>query len=261
MGADVNARHHDSTWRMTALSMMRPEELRKLLSSDPRKAAPWVHAAATHGLIEGQVRLGRMLLTGEGIIRDEAAALEWFARAAERGDADAQNMLGRCYECGWGVVADTAIAAHWYARAAEAGHAWAQYNLGHLLLDGNGVACNRDEAFIWYRRASEQGHERAMNLLARCYEEGWGTARDAGAARDWYRASAERGYFRGQYNYATVLVADGCIEGAVMWYEKALSNAPHPTREIMRQALSQSDHRRLRMLALPPGAGITEGLI
>jgi TPR repeat protein len=47
-----------------------------------------------------------------------------------------------------------------------------------------------------------------MNLVGRCYEQGWGIARDAAAAARWYRRSAEAGYFRGQYNWATLLLSE-----------------------------------------------------
>jgi TPR repeat protein len=145
-------------------------------------------------------------------------------------------MVGRCLENGWGAPADPAAAAPWYRAAAEADDAWAQYNLGHLLLDGNGVARDPAAAFGWYRRAAQQGHVRAMNLAARCCEEGWGTPRDPAAARDWYRRSAEGGYFRGQYNYASLLAAEGDIPAARRWYEAAVAGAPAPTRQAMLEA-------------------------
>ena len=96
-----------------------------------------------------------------------------------------------------------------FRRAADRGHAWAQYNLGHMYLDGRGVARDRALAYLYYLKAAEQRHERAMNLVGRCCEEGWGTPRDADAAADWYRRSAEAGYFRGQYNWASLLLQGG----------------------------------------------------
>jgi uncharacterized protein len=253
----------DSLWRVAALSMMRLDELRDLLAADPREAAPWVHAAASAGLIEGQLRLGRMLLAGEGVAKDEASAFAWFARAAEAGDADARNMLGRCYEHGWGVETDSERAAHCYAIAACAGHAWAQYNLGHMFLDGIGVPRDREEAFAWYMRAAEQGHERAMNLVACCHEEGWGTTQDGDAARAWYKKSAEGAYFRGCYNYATILAAEGRITCAILWFKRALASAPPATRENILSALARSDEPALRALATPldENAGSSEGLV
>jgi hypothetical protein len=255
--------HDGNAWRVAALTMMRPQQLDALLAANAQRALSWVRAAAEHGLAEAQVRLGRMMLAGEGTEKNEAEALIWFSRAAESGDAEAQNMLGRCFENGWGVEVDAARAAALYASAAEQSHAWAQYNLGHMLLDGNGVARDRDAAFACYMRASEQGHERAMNLLARCYEEGWGVGRDAVAARGWYRQSAERGYFRGQYNYASILESEGRIACALYWFGQALACAPEPTRSAMARALRQNRHPQLYALPdrIDAAAGLTEGLI
>ena len=234
-------------WRVAALSMMSAAELNRVLSGS--EAASWVIAAANAGIAEAQLRLGRMMLSGEGMTKDERAAFAWFARAAETGNIEAHNMLGRCYEGGWGTAQDVAKGAQHYGIAAENGDAWAQYNLGHLYLDGNGVPRDVDWAFVLYMRASEQGHARAMNLVARCYEEGWGAPRDAALARDWYRKSAEGGYFRGAYNYATLLAADGEIAEAAHWFTKAMATAPEPTRGNMIAALSKHPDAMLRAIA------------
>ena len=250
-------------WRIAALTMMNAEELRTIFSGDPVAAAPWVMAAANGGLAEAEVRLGRMLLSGQGIAKDEVAALTWFARAAESGNIDAHNMLGRCHENGWGTARDFDAAGRHYAIAASAGDAWAQSKLGHLFLDGLGVPRDVDEAFAWYLRSAAQGHVRAMSLVGRCYEEGWGVAQDATLARAWYRKSADGGYFRGAYNYASMLVSEGCIAGAAHWFDKALATSPEPTRTNMVDALLNSPHAELRALALgmTPDTGASEGLI
>jgi len=242
----MNAPTSADAWRVAALTMMPPAELAALLAGE--EAASWVEAAAACGIAEAQLRLGRMLLEGRGIPKDERAAFACFLSAAKAGDIDATNMLGRCYENGWGTARDFARAAAHYAVAAEAGLAWAQYNLGHLLLDGNGVARDRDAAFRWYFAAAAQGHERAMNLLARCHEEGWGCPRDPAAARAWYRRSAEAGYFRGAYNYATILCAEGCVTGALRWFRVALETAPEPTRSNIVAALSRHPMAQIRAL-------------
>jgi uncharacterized protein len=260
MERDVSAFANGDAWRVAALSMMDDAQLRALFAGN--SAANWVSAAANAGFVVAQLRLGRMLLAGEGTAKDEAAAFAWFARAAETGEIEAHNMLGRCYENGWGVATDADRAARHYAIAASAGDAWAQYNLGHLFLDGIGVPRDLDEAFIWYSRAAGQGHARAMNLVARCHEEGWGVAKDTTLACAWYRKSAEGGYFRGAYNYATMLAAEGCLAGAAHWFETALTMAPEPTRANMAAALSKSPHTALRAIALGMNAqsGASEGL-
>jgi TPR repeat protein len=229
----MNALQNADAWRVAALTMMEPQKLASLLGGDPTGAAPWIAAAARLDIVEAQVRLGRMLLAGEGVDENRAAAFAWFARAADAGNAQAQNMLGRCCEHGWGVPRSAELAAVWYARAAESGDAWAQYNLGHLYLDGIGVPRDTATALRWYKSAAAQGHSRAMSLVGRCCEEGWGTARDVAEAADWYRRSAEAGYFRGAFNYATVLAADGFEADAVTWFAHALALAPDDKREIL----------------------------
>lgn len=255
--ADIDA------WRMAALSMMSAKDLHATLAGDPAQAAPWVMAAAKSGIAEAEVRLGRMFLSGEGVVKDEAMAVGWFRRAADSDHAEAHNMLGRCYENGWGVPRDIDAAGRHYAIAARAGDAWAQYNLGHLFLDGLGVPRDWSQAFAWYMRAAEQGHARAMSLVGRCHEEGWGVAQDAALARAWYRKSADGGYFRGAFNYASMLVGEGCIAGAAHWFKSALAAAPEPTRTNMVAMLSNSPHAELRRLAIgmTAPACATEGLI
>jgi TPR repeat protein len=60
-----------------------------------------------------------------------------------------------------------------------------------------------------------------MNLVGRCCEQGWGTARDPAAAAGWYQRSAEAGYFRGQYNWATLLLGQRRFDEAAQWFERA----------------------------------------
>ncbi len=189
-----------------------------------------------------------MLLEGRGVRRDPPRAFAWFRQAAEAGDAEACNMVGRCFEEGWGVAPDPAQAFGWYARAAAAGLAWAQYNLGHLHLNGRGAPRDAAAALDCYRRAAAQGHARAMNLVGRCLEHGWGARADPSQARGWYRRSAEAGYFRGLYNHASVLAADGRLGQAADAVRAALECAPAASRGLMARALAASPHRRLRRI-------------
>jgi len=209
--------------RLLQLQRMSYRELQQLLTGDPAEAALWVRSAAEYGVPAAQLRLGRMLLEGNGVERDERAAFTWFMRAADGGDADAMNMAGRCHENGWGVPADLRKAADLYRSSAEAGHDWGEYNFGNMLFDGRGVAQDRTEALQWYLRAAQRGHGRAMNLAARCFEEGWGCARSPAEAAEWYRRSAGSGYFRAQFNYGVLLAERGDGAGAAAWFSKALA--------------------------------------
>jgi len=235
-----------SNQRMTALERMSRGELRALLAGDPANAATWIRSAAEYGVLAAQLLLGRMLLTGHGTVRDEIAALRWFARAAARGDTEALNMLGRCHEMGFGTTIDLAAAANCYRHSAQGGHDWGEYNFGNALFDGRGVACDQHQALYWYLRAACQGHARAMNLAARCLEEGWGCPKNAGEAAYWYRRSAECGYFRGEFNYAAVLLEQGDRAGAAQWFCKAAHDGNQATRAAILRTLSMSTDAALR---------------
>ncbi|MDD4914320.1 MAG: tetratricopeptide repeat protein [Methylococcales bacterium] len=224
------------------LRRMTDQELHRLLGGNQKDAAIWVRMAASQGVTEAQLRLGRMLLAGDGLKQNRTEAFFWFERAAASGDADALNMLGRCYENGWGVAASPSLAFEHFRRSAQRGHDWAQYNLGHCYLDGNGVARNPLQAFICYRQAAMQGHGRAMNLLARCYEEGWGVIANPETAHAWYRKSAEAGYFRGQYNWASILRDAGELDEAANWFLQAARNGNQNIRRIIASVLMTSSH-------------------
>jgi uncharacterized protein len=224
---------------VSLMAQMNTPRLRALFAQDPTKAAEWVYVVAAEGLPAARVCYGRMLLEGTGMPADPVSALRWFRRAAVSGDADAINMVGRCLDNGWGTPEDPVQAAKEFVRAADAGHAWAQYNAGHMFLDGRGVERNPDRAFAYYSKAAAQNHERAMNLLGRCCEEGWGTRRDWAAAADWYRRSAEGGYFRGQYNWASVLLKTGRDEEAAHWFERAVSGGTPAVRDAVLELVNR----------------------
>jgi TPR repeat protein len=78
-----------------------------------------------------------------------------------------------------------------------------------------------------------------MNLLGRCYEQGWSVAADPTGAADWYRRSAEGGYFRGQYNHASLLIAAGRRDEAVIWFSRAADAAPPESRRLILATCAQ----------------------
>jgi TPR repeat protein len=225
------------------------EQLSAMLEESPPRAAQAILLAAGEGEVEAQALLGQILLDGQGIAKDQALALRWFGIAAGRGHLMARNMLGRCHEHGWGVAADASVAAQHYRIAAEAGLDWAMYNLANLLATGRGVAVDHLQALALYRRAAEVGHAKSMNLLGRYLEEGQVCPADPSAARDWYRRSAEGGDFRGQFSFAAVLAAQGRIDEAVVWLEKALAGGNLNFLRVASQALASAADPRIQALA------------
>lgn len=235
-----------SQHKLAQLARMSPGALHALLDGNPAQAVEWLRCAAECGVAAAQVRLGRMLLAGAGVGRDEAAARQWFARAAAQRDAEALNMVGRCYENGWGAPVDLERAAASYRASAAGGHDWGQYNFGNLLFDGRGVPPDRSQALRWYLRAAAQGHARAMNLVARCLEEGWGCRPSPAEAVYWYGRSAEAGYFRAQFNYAALLAERGSSAAAAQWYDKAMTGGNADMHRAVAATLVHAVHPELR---------------
>lgn len=252
---DRAAAMEESQQRLEQLGRMSYGSLHALLTGDPVKAAIFIRSAAECGLPAAQVRLGRMLLDGSAMERNQRAAFDWFSRAADQGDTEAMNMVGRCHENGWGVPVDLRRAAASYRASGESGHDWGQYNFGNLLFDGRGVAPDRAQALRWYLLAAAQGHGRAMNIVARCLEEGWGCRPSVDDASYWYYQSARSGYFRGQFNHAVLLAERGLPEASAEWFWKAAAGGDAQIRRAILTALATAAHpalqqARARVLAL-----------
>ena len=110
--------------------------------------------------------LAALLDQGEGVARDQVAALHWYTVAAEHGLPQAEFDAGIMLDSGRGAARDVAQAAIWYARAASHGQRRAQYNLGQLYAGGEGVPRNPDVARAWYRLAATNGVSAAAGKLA-----------------------------------------------------------------------------------------------
>ena len=104
-------------WRAELLAQMNPQEVSTALEGgDPSE---WLHAVMASGMAEAQIRLGRLLLSGEGLPTDRRAAFACFLSAAATGNPEAQNLLGRCHDNGWGTRPDREAAKRCYKTAAE----------------------------------------------------------------------------------------------------------------------------------------------
>src|SRR6185369_15612676 len=100
---------------------------------------------------------------------DYTTALQLLRPLAEQGNAQAQGDLGWMYADGEGVAKDDTAAVLWYRKAAEQGLASAQHNLGWMYANGRGVAKDNATAVLWYRKAAEQGFARAQINLGAMY--------------------------------------------------------------------------------------------
>ncbi|HEY9211286.1 MAG TPA: tetratricopeptide repeat protein [Ancylobacter sp.] len=235
----------------TDLKRMGPEVLRTRISESPEQAARWVEAAALNGLINAQLAWGQMLVDGHGVARDPKAGLRWFRVAANAGSLEGINMVGRAYELGWGVGIDRGEAALHYRAAAARGHAWAQFNLATLLLNGSGVVPDRREALHWYARSARGGNVKAMTMIGRYVELGWDRPARPIAALRWYRRGAQGDDYRGQFDYARLLLTTtGRLDLALPWFERAVEGGVPLFCRQMAEGLREAPAPELRRIAV-----------
>lgn len=200
-----------------------PAQIATRLAASPEERAAFVRELAEDGLAEAQAVLGQMLLDGNGVAQDAAAALGWFTRAAAQHHLAALNMVGRCYDLGWGTRVDKGRAAACFRVAAERGLVEAMYNYATLLALGEGVAEDKAAALGWLERAAGEGYAKAMNFVGSFAEDGGTGPRDMAKAARCYAAAAAGGDFRGCFNHARMLAEAGEVDRAVAWIAPALA--------------------------------------
>ncbi len=135
--------------------------------------------------------LGRRLIQGTGVPKDQQAGAGWLLRAAEHGSAQSAFNVGVMYERGFVVERDSSKAAQWYRKAADAGVAVAKHNLGLLLRDGKGVPRDVKAAVALLKSAARQGMAASMYTLGDIYDRGDAGPRDAVEALAWFAVAAE----------------------------------------------------------------------
>lgn len=231
------------------LEQLTEAEFAAILADDPRQASRWIRAAAEHGIVQAQAMWGQILLEGRGTEKNPEEAYQWFKHAAYQDHPHAMNMLARCYEHGWGTPHNPVVAAFWYKKAANTGLDWGMYNYANLLIKGYGVKADRAEALKWYRQAASLGHAKSINIIGRFHEEGWEVQQDIGLATAYYKQAAIGGDFRGQFNYARMLINAGEAAEAVKWLMKIPETATEVFMQDLLGYLETSTHPVLRQAA------------
>ncbi len=130
--------------------------------------------------------------------KDFAGAFKEFTSLADQGNADAQLFLGKMYLTGEGVLKDPDQAIKWFKASGEQGNADAQFFLGSIyLLPHKNVA----EGLKWLRLSADQGNQDAQLLLGQAYTNGnQELRRDPVQADMWLRLAAENNlpFYRAQ---------------------------------------------------------------
>ena len=85
----------------------------------PAQAWPWYRQAAEARHAKAALALAQMARNGDGVRRNEAAALGWLRVASELGNAHAMFLLSNAYRFGLGVERDEALGLRLLEEAAE----------------------------------------------------------------------------------------------------------------------------------------------
>ena len=141
-----------------------------------------------------QAQYAQMLMTGQGVEKNEAKAFEWYQKAALAGNADAQVNMGVFCQTGrFGLKKDFAKAAEWYLKASEQGNAYAQFYLARLYENGNGVERDMKKAVELLGQASRGGLAQAQVAYALNLFGGCGVDMDFDEALKWAEEAAAAG--------------------------------------------------------------------
>ena len=135
--------------------------------------------------------LGRRLIAGTGVPRDQPTGVAWIQRAAAAGSPTAAFNVGVMYDRGFVLERDAEKAVDWYRKAIEGGVAPARHNLALMLREGRGAPQDGPKAVELLRQAARQGMTASMYALGDMYERGGAILKDPAAALAWFAITTE----------------------------------------------------------------------
>lgn len=119
------------------------------------KAGIWIEKAASQGLEDAQIALGKGYLFGSnGISKNYNKAKAIFQKLADQDNEKGLYYLGLCYQSGYGVPKDDKKSVELYEAAAEKGSTGAVMYLTTVYLTGinNSVPQDRDKFRTYYNQ-------------------------------------------------------------------------------------------------------------
>jgi uncharacterized caspase-like protein len=135
---------------------------------NPREAWSWLEKAAGRGDVWAMMDMASAYQFGSkdlGVQQNEVQAYAWYRKAAGLGNQLAAVYLAKMVINGQGVVKNVQEGLAMLKGQADQGSVEAQYELGTMYLDGDGVPANRPEAYYWYSLAQRNGSRTATFRL------------------------------------------------------------------------------------------------
>ena len=182
---------------------------------------------AEEGNARAEYLLGKVLLFGVDVERDEELAFSTLKSAARKNDPNASFYLAFCLYNGIGQSANREGALKELERAAKLGSPAAMLATALLAREGEiKLADGKEKTIVDYlRRASAAGALDATVLYANALEFGRGVEKNGKKAAELYRRAAERGHSEGMYFYGRALlegkIVERDVEGAKKWLRRA----------------------------------------
>lgn len=197
----------------------------------PRSAIERLKDAAEAGNVNDQLTLATKYSTGNGVVKDQAAASRWYLIAAQSGNVPAMYEVSMRYRNGYGFTKSDGESDVWRQRAASGGHPEAAHAMAHWYgtVTSKGAFLSEDknkdttessrQLVAWLTRASELGSLAAKHELAlvRLFGISKGGARTGyliplpsvtASAIQLLTDNAEAGYWQSQYALAELYQAD-----------------------------------------------------
>ena len=146
---------------------------------DKEKAGVLYRMSADKGNEDAMVRLGIMLMTGDGIEQDYLEASKYFRMAADRGNNDAKYFLANLYSRGKGVDRNPVEAVKLCRESAANGCTGAMVEIARWYRDGTNYL-DRDLAkcMYWLRKACDEKYAEALYEMGAMYAFGEGVTKD-----------------------------------------------------------------------------------
>jgi TPR repeat protein len=162
--------------------------------------AKWYEKAAAQGDAEGICRLGMLKASGR-LKSDPAEAWKLLQKAAQAGHAVALNECGVALQRGQGVEKDDIAAVGYFHAAADLGNTTALHNLGRCYREGIGIPRNPEKAGAAFAAAAKVNFGPSQFILAEIFEKGEGTAANPVSAAVNYEFAARNGIPAGHERY------------------------------------------------------------
>ncbi len=123
---------------------------------------------ASQGVVDDQVTVGDMLLSGQLVRQDRAMAAKWYKAAQDAGSIRGVTHMAALHESRQGGEADYKAAFRNYLEAAEHGDAVSMVRCAELIMKGK-VDVPLIEAERWLERATDKGvgHEQRREFYQR----------------------------------------------------------------------------------------------